>query len=752
LTQQLSDLFTSVELENEKQMRMLEAFAFRAALSAIAARRVEVGGPSCWFSTGLNWSCASGKSSHLAMNACAPVPATESSVPGLVVVTFSQARLGMYLEPCDGQDDRGAAVCYFEDVEDGRSGEAEASGLIKPGFTITRIAGSEVAFAPFATIIDLLISSDRPLSVVFRDPERSEIKDRFGFPRTKLHVELEAAFFRSHADSQSQLDMAWLRFLQQLGGAGGAQAGVGRLLRDANGEVHFPARPFERLSALTPAGDLPATVAPLAIPVIDIYKRCWSVGSPSTLPIGVSVPPGLGASGLPGAPPPLKQRQALAEALARLLIRGGCPAAFRASIWFELSGARAKAALHPSGYYASLLCKRPDAAAAAALAKDVDRTFPGHAFFAEPAGLACLTRVLSAFAVNNPAIGYCQSLNFLAGFLLVVLPEEHAFWVLEVLATEILPPQYFDDGLLGMFADQRVLTHLLGEVCPDVAAAVTAAGIELHTVTVEWMMCLMCTALPTHAALRLWDVVWVCGVEAVFRITLALFHANRERILSITSSATRTCVTVAVDAAKIAAAGEARVAAAGAGSPAPVSVRVQRVAPAGPVPGSAPAGPLKPAALRGASAGVAADNCSGISTRSTALGVGQDSLELDKAVSAAVAASLLSATESTATLALGESLPAGSGSNPTLVCTVPVPIFRGGTVRQGAALFPAVYQMLKALPATAAAHDVDGLMRIAFPATETEARALRCPAWDRLLNSARLSKLRCVGPFCVVCN
>jgi len=685
------------------------------------------------------------------MDACTTTPVTESLAPGHVVVTFSQARLGMYLEPCDGQDDRGAVVCYFEDVEDGRSGEAEASGVIKPGFAITRIAGSEVAFAPFATIIDLLVTSGRPLSVTFKDPERSEIKDRFGFPRTKLHVELEAAFFRSHADSQSQLDMAWLRFLQQLGGAGGAQAGVGRLLRDANGEVHFPARPLERLSALAPAGDLPAMAAQLPMPVIDIYKRCWSLGSPSTLPIGVCVPPGLGASGLPGAPPPLKQRQAFAETLARLLIRGGCPAAFRASIWFELSGARAKAALHPTGYYASLLRKLPDAAAAAALAKDVDRTFPGHAFFADPAGLACLTRVLSAFAVHNPVIGYCQSLNFLAGFLLVVLPEEHAFWVLEVLATEILPPHYFDDGLLGMFADQRVLAHLLGEVCPDVAAAVATAGIELHTVTVEWMMCLMCTALPTHTALRLWDVVWVCGVEAVFRVTLALFHANRARILSVTSSATRTCVAVAVDSAKGAATGEPRVAAAGAGSPAPVSVRVQRVGPDGHAPGAALVGPLRPAALRGASAGVAADNCSGISTRSTALGVGQDSLELDKAVSAAVAASLLSATPSTPAGAFGERLPAGSGSNPASVCTsenaLSVPIFRGGTVRHGAALFPAVYHMLKALPSTAAAHDVDGLMRIAFPATETEARALGCPPWDRLLNPARLSKLRCVAPF-----
>ena len=207
---------------------------------------------------------------------------------------------------------------------------------------------------------------------------------------------------------------------------------------------------------------------------------------------------------------------------------------------------RAQAALHPPGYYASLLLKTPDAAAASALGKDVDRTFPGHEFFDSEAGLAALTRVLSAFAVHNPEIGYCQSLNFLAGFLLVVLPEEHAFWTLEVLVGEILPPHYFNAGLLAMFADQRVLAHLVDELYPELGRVIASAGIELHTVTVEMLMCLFCTTLPAHAALRVWDAVFAVGYEAVLRIALALFHLNLPRILSVAASASATSVSVAV--------------------------------------------------------------------------------------------------------------------------------------------------------------------------------------------------------------
>ena len=55
---------------------------------------------------------------------------------------------------------------------------------------------------------------------------------------------------------------------------------------------------------------------------------------------------------------------------------------------------------------------------------DLPRTFPEHAQFASAEGRAALRRVLLAHARRNPAIGYTQSMNFLAAFLLIVLPEE----------------------------------------------------------------------------------------------------------------------------------------------------------------------------------------------------------------------------------------------------------------------------------------------------------------------------------------
>ena len=62
--------------------------------------------------------------------------------------------------------------------------------------------------------------------------------------------------------------------------------------------------------------------------------------------------------------------------------------------------------------------------------KDLPRTFPAHPLL-EGVGRDALRRVLLAYARYNPKVGYCQGLNFLAGLLLLLMPEESAFYVLD---------------------------------------------------------------------------------------------------------------------------------------------------------------------------------------------------------------------------------------------------------------------------------------------------------------------------------
>lgn len=53
--------------------------------------------------------------------------------------------------------------------------------------------------------------------------------------------------------------------------------------------------------------------------------------------------------------------------------------------------------------------------------QDVPHTFANHPWLHEPDGQAALRRVLSAFSVHNPAMGYCRSINQIVALLLVAL-------------------------------------------------------------------------------------------------------------------------------------------------------------------------------------------------------------------------------------------------------------------------------------------------------------------------------------------
>merc|ERR1712196_171610 len=100
-------------------------------------------------------------------------------------------------------------------------------------------------------------------------------------------------------------------------------------------------------------------------------------------------------------------------------------------VWVRTSGAMALLQKNNSKYQQLLIsCDKDPPAMAKTIECDLDRTFPNHASLANEHGQAKLRRILQAYAKHNPTIGYCQSMNFLAAFLLLHMEEESAFWTL----------------------------------------------------------------------------------------------------------------------------------------------------------------------------------------------------------------------------------------------------------------------------------------------------------------------------------
>ena len=79
-----------------------------------------------------------------------------------------------------------------------------------------------------------------------------------------------------------------------------------------------------------------------------------------------------------------------------------------------------------------------------------------------------LRRVLIAFSLYSPNIGYCQSLNYVAGILLLFMEEEKAFWMLVTIIHDYLPENMYDVTMEGANVDQTVLMILIMEKMPQI--------------------------------------------------------------------------------------------------------------------------------------------------------------------------------------------------------------------------------------------------------------------------------------------
>ena len=241
-------------------------------------------------------------------------------------------------------------------------------------------------------------------------------------------------------------------------------------------------------------------------------------------------------------------------------IRKGIPPAWRGPAWFFYAGGQAYVDRHP-GLYTSLTNKSEAGLSSndkEAIERDLHRTFPDNIHFKpdhqpsgasspEPLLLTSLRRVLRAFALHNPRIGYCQSLNFLTGLLLLFLPEEKCFWMLHIITTIYLPGTH-EVSLEGANVDLWVLMVALKSTMPNIWTKVGSAGTPgdelignatlppISLCTTSWFMSLFIGTLPIESVLRVWDILFYEGSRTLFRVALTIFKLGEAKIKEVSDS------------------------------------------------------------------------------------------------------------------------------------------------------------------------------------------------------------------------
>lgn len=156
--------------------------------------------------------------------------------------------------------------------------------------------------------------------------------------------------------------------------------------------------------------------------------------------------------------------------------------------------------------------------------KDVPRTQPRWLGVDER---RVLKRVLSAYAVMNPTVGYCQGMNnIVAVFIMLGFDEVAALHGFSSLVQKACPG-YHDPGLEGYLRDVAVLEALVrsGQIVPaSVCARLDALEVPLDVLASEHFISLASHSWPLAAVVQLWDLIFKEGSPAVFASFLALLQ------------------------------------------------------------------------------------------------------------------------------------------------------------------------------------------------------------------------------------
>lgn len=114
--------------------------------------------------------------------------------------------------------------------------------------------------------------------------------------------------------------------------------------------------------------------------------------------------------------------------------------------------------------------------------------------------------------------------------MLVVMPEEEAFWTFVQMLEVILPIDYYSN-LLGVLIDLKVFKTIFEDRLPKLHQHLQNFSFDIDILMTRWLISLFVNHLPLDAELAVWDLFMIKGVNVLFRVALTLFKLMQDDIL-----------------------------------------------------------------------------------------------------------------------------------------------------------------------------------------------------------------------------
>ncbi|XP_071488147.1 ecotropic viral integration site 5 protein homolog [Diadema antillarum] len=212
------------------------------------------------------------------------------------------------------------------------------------------------------------------------------------------------------------------------------------------------------------------------------------------------------------------------------LVRLGIPHHFRGIAWQLLCGAYNSPLKEQYAQYLKM-----QSSYERVIRRDIARTYPEHEFFKEKDGLGqeTLFNVMKAYSLHDREVGYCQGSAFIVGLLLMQMPEEEAFCVLVKLMQDYGMRELFKPNMAHLGLCMFQFECMIQDILPELYKHFIAQGFHTSMYASSWFLTLFAVCLPISLSMRIMDLFISEGMEAIFRIGVAILQLNCEDLLML---------------------------------------------------------------------------------------------------------------------------------------------------------------------------------------------------------------------------
>ncbi|KAG0326496.1 GTPase-activating protein [Podila humilis] len=211
------------------------------------------------------------------------------------------------------------------------------------------------------------------------------------------------------------------------------------------------------------------------------------------------------------------------------MIQKGVPSALRGLIWQLLAKSKDT---QLEATYAELL--KSSSTHEKQITRDLSRTFPNHEYFqADGPGQEALFNVVKAYSLYDTEVGYCQGLSFVVGPLLLNMPDEEAFCLLVRMMNSYEIRGHYTPDMNMLQLRLYQFEQLMEETVPLVFKHLRNQGIRSTMYASQWFMTVFAYKFPLELVFRVYDIIFVEGVEALLRFAIALLKTSHDKILGL---------------------------------------------------------------------------------------------------------------------------------------------------------------------------------------------------------------------------